>query len=55
MDAVVEVDDEVAIRTGIVDILLAISKGNPTSEQMKKAREGVLAAVQALSGEWKAE
>lgn len=55
MDTVVEVDDEVAIRTGIVDILLAISNGNPTPEQMKKAKECVAAAAQALSSEWKSE
>jgi len=53
VDIAVEPDDETAIRSGIVDILLAISKGNPSAEQMKKARESVEAAAQALMSELK--
>lgn len=55
MDTVVEVNDKAAIRSGIVDILTAILKGNPTSGQMKKARESVEAAAQILTNEWKSE
>lgn len=47
-DVEVELDDETEIRSGIVDILLAISRGNPTPEQMKKAKECVAAAAQIL-------
>jgi hypothetical protein len=53
--AVVDLDDKVMIRSGIVDILLAISKGTPTPEQMKRARESVVAAAQILTDEWKSE
>jgi hypothetical protein len=49
--AEVELDDEAAIRGGIVDILLAISKGSPTMEQMKRARECVESAAQILRNE----
>lgn len=55
MDTVVDVDDEVAIRSGIVEILTAIMKGHPTMEQMRKARELVASAAQSLSSDWKPE
>jgi hypothetical protein len=45
-----DLDDEVEIRNGIVEILVAISGAEPTKGQLKRARESVMEAARILKG-----